>query len=101
MLKYLKNSEISFRIGLNPVNWKWMPAVAYDGPTPFYPKRRTYALAFLFLQAFLDLDNGEHDLTALQNLFGQTMNDGLDEVHDVDEVGQKISALGKGSLELE
>jgi hypothetical protein len=96
MIKYLKNSEISFRFGLNPVNWKWIPTVAYEAPTPFYPKRKTFALVFLFLQAYLDVDDGTEDLSGLQRLFNQAMD-----VIDEDEVGQEIPEIGEGSFLLE
>jgi hypothetical protein len=58
MIKYLKNSEISFSVGLNPFHWKWIPAGAYEAHQPFYPKRRTFAFVFLFFQAYLDIDDG-------------------------------------------
>ncbi len=94
MFNYIRNSEISLRIGVNPFNWKWVPAIAYDGPTPFYPKRRTYALAFLFLQVFLDVDDGTSDLSTLTKLFNM-------ENIDVHEVGSEVSEVGERSLELE
>lgn len=69
MLKYLKNSEISARLGLNPFNWVWIPSVAYQKPSPLYPKRKTFAIAWLGLQFFLDLDDGTADFTAMSKLF--------------------------------
>lgn len=100
MLKYLKNSEISFRIGLNPFNWKWIPKLAYDPPSPFYPKRRTYALVWLFLQAFLDVDDGTSDQTSFAEIFNRVM-DRYKEEDDEREVGQKVSKTRTGDSILE
>lgn len=96
MLNYLKNSEISVRIGFNPVNWKWIPGGTYEAPTVFYPKRKTLGVAFLFLQIFIDIDDGSTDLSSLQNLFGQTMD-----IYDADEVGSEIPKTSKRSRYLE
>ena len=82
MLNYLKHSEISARLGLNPFNWLWIPSFAYDAPSVIYPKRRTYAVAWLGLQIYVDIDNGTQDLTPLQNLFSAVPP--LDEIKETD-----------------
>jgi hypothetical protein len=95
-MKYLKNSDISLRFNLNPFNWKWIPKVVYEGPTPFYPKRRTYALVVLFLQVFVDLDDGSHDMSAFHKIFDNTM-DAIDEK----ELGLTVPGINKTNLDLE
>lgn len=57
-LGYLKNSEISMRFGLNPFNWVWIPSAAYEPPSAFYPKRKTFALVWLGVALYLDWDDG-------------------------------------------
>jgi hypothetical protein len=98
MIKYLKNSEISFRIGLNPFYWKIIPAVAFERPSEFYPKRRTFAFVFLFFQAFLDIDDGTHDLTPLTNFLAMKEVEAHDEP---EQVGPKIPRIDKAGLDLE
>lgn len=96
MLQYLKNSEISVRLGLNPFNWVWIPKGAYESPTPIYPKRRTYALAWLGVQLFLDIDDGTHDISLFQKLFGETMD-----AYDEREMGPTIPSASTRGVDLE
>lgn len=96
MLKYFKYSDISCRVALNPFGWKWIPAVAYEGPTPFYPKRRTFAFAFLFLQTFLDIDDGTTDVETFNKLFM-----GAIDAYDESNVGHKISKISETHSSLE
>lgn len=96
MLKYLRHSEISARVGLNPFNWVWFPKGAYETPTPIYPKRRTFAIAWLGLQLYLDIDDGSNDMSVFQSLFGEAMD-----AYDEHEVGRPISPASTRSVELE
>jgi hypothetical protein len=96
MFKFLKNSEISMRLGLNPFNWVWIPSVAYDKPTPIYPKRRTFAIAWLGLQFYIDIDDGSNDLTMLENLFNNVMD-----TFDESEMGPSVSKASTRSVDLE
>jgi hypothetical protein len=97
MIGYLKNSDVSIRLSLNPFHWKWIPGVAYDGPTPFYPKRCTFALAFLFIQAYIDIDNGTEDMESFQKLFHVAM-DAFDEQSNV---GHKVPPTSEAHSLLE
>ncbi len=84
------------RMGLNPFNWVWFPSFAYEKPSPLYPKRKTFALAFLFLQLFLDIDDGTHDLSSLEKLFHQEMD-----AFDERKVGHKISKASTRNIDVE
>jgi hypothetical protein len=99
MFGYLKNSDITVRLSLNPFQWKWLPSVAYDPPTPFYPKRRTFALVFLFLQSFIDINDGTEDVHAFNKIFNQVM-EGFEEDEQPD-VGHPVSPLSKAHSDLE
>lgn len=102
MLKYLRHTEVSVRFGLNPFNWKWIPAVAYDPPSPIYPKRRTFAFAFLFLQAFLDVDDGTHDEQSFKEMIaGAFGNENLEVYDEQSDVGHTVSPFGEGDIFLE
>lgn len=90
MFKYLLNSNISLRVAINPFQWNWKPFVSYDGPTPIFPKRWTYAVGWLFIQLFLDVSNGEMDVSKVAFGF-----DSLDEVVDVDIQDERQVALGR------
>lgn len=68
MISYIKNTELSMRLGLNPCNWVWIPSIAYEKPSIIYPKRRTFAIAWLGVQFYLDIDNGEVNMTPLNDL---------------------------------
>lgn len=81
MINYIKNSDVSIRLALNPCHWVWIPSLAYEGPTAFYPKRKTLGVAWLFLQMYVDADDGSTNLENLQKLF--TMS--LDTVEQKDE----------------
>lgn len=66
MLNYIRNTDIAIRLSLNPLianSWLWLPQWSYDGPTPIFPKRKTYFVGWLFFQLFLDIDDGTLDPT--------------------------------------
>lgn len=68
MIKYLANSNIAFRINVNPFLWDWKPFFEYEPPTIIYPKRKTVGFGWFFLQVFIDINDGTFDNTSLQNL---------------------------------
>lgn len=96
MLKFLRHTEVSMRIGLNPFNWVWIPSVAYEKPTPIYPKRRTFAIAWLGVQLYLDIDDGTNDLSMFEKLFGEAMD-----VFDEREVGPSVSPASTRNIDVE
>jgi hypothetical protein len=96
MIEYIKNSEISIRIGLNPFYWIWFPRFQYEKPSKIYPKRRTFAIIFLGFQFYLDVDDGTHDMSAFERAFGSLMD-----AYDEKEVGHPISPASTRSVDLE
>lgn len=75
MLKYLRHSDIAVRININPFIWCWKPFYAHDKPTPFFIKRHTFAIGWLFFQLFIDVDNGETDFKNYRSAFFNALDD--------------------------
>jgi hypothetical protein len=84
------------RVSANPFNWLWIPKGAYESPTPIYPKRKTFAIAWLGVQLFLDIDDGSHDLSLFGQMFGMPQ-----EAYDEHEVGPTISPASTRGVDLE
>jgi hypothetical protein len=102
MLKYLRYSDMSVRLSLNPFNWVWslLPKVSHDGPTPFFPNRHTYAIVWLFFQVFLDVDNGVTDFESYRKAFNSHFNT-MDAYDEEERLATELHATGKGSVDLE
>jgi hypothetical protein len=81
MLRYIRHSDIAFRFNLSPFNWNWIPFFAKDAPTAFFPKRTTYAIGWLCIQFFIDIDDGTRDFKAYNDAFFAA----LDEMDTKDE----------------
>lgn len=80
-MKHLIYSDIAVRLSLNPFGWAWAPWFTRDKPTPFFPKRNTIGFGWLFLQVFIDIDNGERDMKKLAEM----MMGSLDAIEVADE----------------
>jgi hypothetical protein len=103
MIRYLRHSDIAVRLNLNPFHWTWLPSLGHDKPSPFFPSRHTFVVAWLAIQVFLDIDNGVTDFKKFETAALSAL--GMDiEVNDTEhesEVGQKVSSSSKRSGILE
>lgn len=99
MFRYLRHSDIALRFSLNPFNWVWLPSYAHDKPSPFFPKRHTFVLAWLGVQVFLDIDNGVTDFKAFQNAALKALD--MEIEIDESELGQEVSTPSKRSSYVE
>jgi len=61
-MSYITSTNVSLRLSLNPFCWEWKPFGVYESPTSIFPKRKTIGFGWLFLQVFIDIDNGEINL---------------------------------------
>lgn len=61
-MSYITNTDISIRININPFCWSWLPFFKYEGPSMIFPKRKTIGFGWLFVQIYIDIDNGSIDL---------------------------------------
>lgn len=95
MIKYLRYSDVAVRVSINPFSWVWKPAFAHDKPTAFYPKRHTFVIAFLFIQLFVDVDNGTTDFKAYRDKFFSMMDAAND-----DELDNTLSTTSKRDIDL-
>jgi len=68
MIKYLTNSNLSLRLNINPFQWNWKPFFEHEPPSEIYPKRRTIGCGWIFIQVFIDIDNGEFNSAPIMRI---------------------------------
>ena len=91
MIKYLRYSDLAIRLNLNPFNWNWVPGFEHDRPTLYSPNRNTFVVAWLFLQIFIDFDNGVTDIKAYtEAVMGYANNFETQDVYDEEELDRKM-----------
>jgi hypothetical protein len=59
-LKWIRYSGASVIFTLNPVHWRWTPAVRHEQNTEWpSPNERTFRVSWLFLTVRIWIDNGD------------------------------------------